>query len=54
MKLWAAAKNSFMLVWRCYQFLPGFLANGHFSRVLRQSQQSNNDNDDNKLKSDAL
>ena len=33
-------QNSFKLVWRCYQIQSGFLANGHLSRVSRQSSRS--------------
>ena len=36
----AAAKKSFKLVWRCHQFLSGFLAKGHLPRVPRQSHRS--------------
>ena len=30
-------KKSCILVWRCHQLLPGFLANGHLPRVSRLS-----------------
>ena len=34
------------LVWRCNKLLSGFLANGHFPRVLCQSRPSVNDKGD--------
>ena len=42
----AGAKISFKLVWRCCQILSGFLANGQFPRVSRQSRLSANDRGD--------
>ena len=37
---WAAAKKSFILVWRCHQLLSGFLANDHLPRLSCQSHMS--------------
>ena len=37
MEPWAVTKKSFILVWRCFQLLFGFLANGHLPLVSRQS-----------------
>ena len=41
MEPWAATnKKQLRLVWRCYQFLSGFLANAHFLWVSHQSRLS--------------
>ena len=32
---YAAAKKSFMQMWWCHQFPPGFLLNNHLSRMSR-------------------
>ena len=40
---WAAAKKSFKLVWRCLEFLPGFLAKGNLPWVWRQSANYKDD-----------
>ena len=48
---WAtsSATNSFKLMWRCHQFLSGFLTEDHRPRVSRQSRLSANDNYDNEM-----
>ena len=46
--------NSFKLVWRCYQFLYGFLANDHLPRVLPHSRLSANDKGANEVKPGAV
>ena len=43
MELWAAAKESFKLVWRCLQLLSEFLAKDHSSRVSRLSANDKGD-----------
>ena len=40
-------KKTFKLVWRCQQLLSGFLTNGRFSRVSRQSRLFSNEKGDN-------
>ena len=41
--------KSFRLVWRCNQFLSGFLNKYHLPRVLRQSRLSTNAKGDNEM-----
>ena len=43
MEPWAAAKKRFKLVWRCNQFLSGFLSSGRLPQVSRQSHLLAND-----------
>ena len=44
------AKKSFVIEWRCHQFLSAFLASGHLPRVSYQSGLSGNDKGDNEGK----
>ena len=43
--------KSLMLLWRCHHLQSDFLANGHLSRV---SRQSDNDKDGNEVKPGAV
>ena len=43
-------QKSFMLVWLCHEIRYGLLANGHLSRVSRQSRLLANGNGDNEEK----
>ena len=43
-----------MLVWRCHQLLPGFLAIGYLARASHQTRLSTNNKGDNEMKQGAV
>ena len=45
MEPWAAAKKSFKLVWRCHQFLSGFLAKGYLPQSVTSVANDKGDNE---------